>query len=203
MAFHKKGEISVIITFLTVLLSIMGVGIGSFITQHPQKVATSAQLADYPYYSSLEIRNIGGSIIDFEQGIKANNNSTNIGYDIHTNDKAQLVWDTQNVPDDQRDKKVDISLELPQSYVISNTFCTNIVGTSCDNYTSSSDKKTIQNIRIEKNAKINYGWIVSKTTNQPTIEKGNLEVTVEVLNYPQKTNLFPDLYPATNKLPTP
>lgn len=175
---YQNGEISLTLSILAITISLIGLAIGSTAVRQQQTTRTLAE--SFPYESILELRDENGNVVNWESGMrwKTNIQGTKNEGDIRDIGKpeARLTWQTASVEPAMRNIYAEITAYVPTTYEITGSFCEDRVGNTCaaSDYHSVNLQTGVRNhLKIEKDARITYGWIVRR------VSGGQCEVTDE------------------------
>lgn len=158
----QLGEISLLLTIVGVAVSIFGLGIGALSVSQPVTQSSNAQVGYFPYESTLELRDEGGSVIAWKNGMtwstQINGSTTNGNIVNPGKTLAQLSW-LGPAPESMRNSPASVTVQV-NDYELISSFCEDRAGNTCKDVSSSLSSKRMSNIRIVEGAKITYGWFV-------------------------------------------
>ncbi len=207
---RQRGELALTLSLFGLFISLIGIGLGTQMSQNVQQSTSQAQTGLYPYRSVLEIRDENNQVIKWIPGLIwattydekiAGRNNGNIkdkdGYAI-------TEWDTEYVPPALQGTKAQISIGLPAGYRVLSSFCTSIPTSICDNMKVEPDGLTYSRISVEKNGYLQYAIrIASGTAPTPTLAPTTLPTAQPTAVPTSRPTSVPTSAPTITATPIP
>lgn len=183
----QKGEISLTLSIIAIVISILGVALGSISVQQNLNSSTEAQEGSFPYSSTLSITDVNKNPIGWQSGMtwetQIVGETTSGNIQNPNNQSATFDW-LGPAPERFRNQNATIKVAVPQNFEVVDAYCLNITGNTCDNIQKNLSTLTISNLPIVENASISYGWIVKDKRFTCSLKDESCNLTQQSVSIP-------------------
>lgn len=179
----QRGEISLTLSVIAIVVSVIGIALGSISVQQNLNSSTEAQEGTFSYQSTLMITDVNKNPLRWENGM---NWETSIVGEVTSGEirddqnYAILEWPGP-APERFRNQLATVDVEIPPGYKVIDHICVNQRGTTCDNIQVDKNNLIISNLPIVENASIVYGWVIAEsgcTLDRPDCELENVSTSI-------------------------